>query len=205
MKILALDISKNSPGWALLDSETGKILDCGIINVSPLSVHEQGEYPRNYMIATRGVASGLMAKVKETNPDVVVVEETNQGRSRYVQKVLEWIHCHFLDMMFEDPKDIPIKYVSSRVWRKKLEIKVSAEDKKKNAKLSKAKSLAKKTGTKLDKKALGIRGKITKKHAAVVWVNTTYGTNFKIGDNDTCEAITLGVAFIRGAELCDGR
>jgi hypothetical protein len=52
---------------------------------------------------------------------------------------------------------------------------------------------------------LGIKGKVTKKHLSVRWVNETFGFNMKVKDNDICDAVCLGSAYIKGCKVCDGK
>jgi Holliday junction resolvasome RuvABC endonuclease subunit len=77
-------------------------------------------------------------------------------------------------------------------------------DKSANTKLSQAKSNAKHTGKKLDKVSLGIKGKITKKHLAIRWVNETYNLNLAMKDNDAADAIALASSYLLNAPICDG-
>jgi Holliday junction resolvasome RuvABC endonuclease subunit len=81
---------------------------------------------------------------------------------------------------------------------------MSKDQKKSNTKLSKAKRAAAESGTKLDKAALGIRGKVTKKHLAVKYVNDTYGLSLRMSENDAADAIGLATAYTQNAVPCTG-
>jgi hypothetical protein len=202
VRVLALDIS-TSAGWALF--EDNQLAQYGHIGLEK-TVREYGEYPWNYVHATRDMAMRLAALVSLQSPDVVVIEETNLGRNRYSQKVLEFLHANFLALLALQRSEQPgsVIYVSSSAWRKAIKLEMSSEDKKSNQLLSRAKSKAKKSGAKLDKAALGISGKVTKKHLAVRWANENYDLQLKQKDNDVADAICLGAAFIEGVTPCDG-
>jgi hypothetical protein len=203
MKVLGLDIS-TSAGWAFL--EDAQLVSFGHIGLKK-TVHEYGSYPWNYLDAANEMATLLFEKVQVINPDMIVIEETNLGKSRYSQKLLEFIHLSLMSRLsiWRDMRPgRSVVYLSSSTWRQALGLQMSKEDKRNNAKLSKAKKIATESGAKLDKKALGVRGKINKKHLALRYVNETYGLNLKVKDNDAADAICLGAAFLRGAEPCDG-
>lgn len=208
VRVLALDISTNA-GWALLegarpfcDSNDIRVLDYGNI-VEPKSIHEHGRYPYNYHKVSDLMAERFYDKwVKLGRPEVIVIEEINLGKNRLSQRALDWIHKATVTKFADEP--VQIYYINSSEWRKTLGVRLSKEQKKSNAKLSKAKRLAAERGERLDKKALGISGKFTIKHASVQWVAENLGLNFKLKDNDICDAICVAAAYLRGAEVCDG-
>lgn len=197
MRILALDISTKA-GWAFLhesDLQFGSLkLDHPVIAF--------GEYPWSYDKASEVMASQLHELVLRFEPHVVIIEETNLGKSRYAQKMLEFIHKAILTKL----RDFPGKviYLSTSSWRQALGLTMTKEDKKNNAKLSKAKKVAEELGVKLDKKALGVRGKINKKHLALRYVNENFGLKLKVKDNDAADAICLVDAYLKGAIPADG-
>jgi hypothetical protein len=131
-----------------------------------------------------------------------VVEETNRStKSRYSQKILEFLHNTLLvslDKYRQGALTPPVFYLSTSEWRKILDQRLSKDDKINN-KLVKAAADA---GI---SKPKGIRGKIGKKHLSVRWVNETYGLELKMKDNDSADAISLGTAFLKGAKTCDGQ
>src|ERR1039457_1329165 len=206
MKVLALDVSTKT-GWAVFDNSDGmplieQLTEYGLIK-NPKGVLEYGKYPWCYLTAAVTMALQLVALAKEKKPDVIVIEETNKSRNRYSQKVLEYIHCSFLDRWTDT--SVPVCYVNSSEWRKRLGLVMSKNDKVSNKKLKTAKKLSEATGKKLSKKELGIKGAITKKHLAVRYVNETFNLKLKIGENDIADAICLGNAYIVGAQICDGK
>lgn len=148
------------------------------------------------------MAAQLYELVIRFQPDVVIIEETNLGKSRYAQKTLEFIHKSLLFQLRAFPGKVI--YFSSSSWRQALGLTMTKEDKKNNARLSKAKKYATEMGVKLDKKALGVRGKINKKHLALRYVNDTFNLTLKVKDNDAADAICLAAAYLKGATPCDG-
>jgi hypothetical protein len=212
MKILALDVSTKT-GWALFNGDkiydfgtggtTNFLLGKGLIQ-NPKKVHEWGEYPWGYLNATEFMAQKILELVTNIGPDVIVIEETNGSKSRYTQKVLEFIHCNLLYRLFA-VFDGKVFYINSSEWRKVLGLSLSKEDKKANKKLNVAKKLSETTGKKLNRTELGIKGKVTKKHISVRYVNETYGLKLKLKDNDIADAICIGTAYLKGCQVCDGK
>lgn len=198
MKVLSFDIS-TKPGWAFKEDSRLVAFDSFSLD-QPIFAY--GQYPWNYDEATELIAAKLWEIVVRYQPDVIVVEETNLGKSRYAQKTLEFIHKAFLNKM--RGWSGKIIYLSSSSWRQALGLQMSKEDRKNNSKLSKASKVAAEYGVKLDKKKLGIRGKITKKHIALRYVNEKYNLNLKVKQNDAADAICLCDAYEAGATVCDG-
>jgi len=215
MRILSLDISTKT-GFAVLEGERDTVpslLEYGTI-VNHQSVFKYGGYPFSYLFAVEDVIARVMAVVVRVKPDVIVVEETNAGKlsSRYSQKVLEYLHCTFLrrfqETFVENHHNIGWKpevyYISSSMWRSALHLQMTKEDKKNNQLLSKGKRLAEENGTVFDKATIGVKGKISKKHLSVRYVNATFNKSFKMKDNDVTDAISLGTSYLCGAKICDG-
>jgi hypothetical protein len=212
MKVLALDVSTNT-GWALLEGELGsipKIVDTGTVQLEggPVSGFGDMRYPWDYTSACETIAHDIAVIVNKLNPDRIVIEETNRpGRftSRYSQKILEFIHAYLLEILFNryvtDPKAPAVHYVNTSDWRKLIGANLTKADKALNIKVRKLK----KAGNKEALKALGVRGKISKKHVAIRYVNATFGTDFKMKDNDICDAICQGTAYFLGVKVCDGK
>lgn len=206
MKLLALDISKRAPGWSVIDFVEGTELHLARWGVIPNEKHTltYGPYPDCYRLAASDVATPLLALIEEHNPDVVVVEETNLGKNRYTQKLLEFIHLSFQQLVRLHYPDMKLVYISSSQWRSTMGIGLTSAQKYQNGKLSRAKKSAEAKGLKVDKKALGIAGRVTKKHAAVNFVNDKFHLGFKVKDNDIAESICLGLAYINNSPVCDG-
>ena len=211
MRVLALDLSTHT-GFAILEGEMGtkpKRLVSGTIDLDkPLFAF--GSYPHNYRKAAAHMARQIYATAiidDRAPPDAIVVEEINSGRSRYVQKMLENIHTavlvHF-DAVLPRTKIVYLNSDGADGWRTNIGLTMSKEQKKANAKLSKAKRAASDSGTRLDKKRLGIKGKVTKKHLAVIRANVDFGLGLKQKDNNEADALLLGLAFFNNATPCTG-
>lgn len=205
-KILALDISTSS-GYAVLQSHNGDIsISAKGTIINPKKVEEYGKYPFNYLDSADSMASRLFELVEEWSPDAIILEETNKAKSRYTQKILEFIHCMFLNYISHYEGLLSkVFYVNTSDWRKKVGVELTKEEKKQNAKLSKAKSKAGGKITPAEKKAIGIKGRINKKHVAVRIANETFKLELKAKDDDIADALCLGLAFIKGVETCDGK
>jgi Holliday junction resolvasome RuvABC endonuclease subunit len=166
---------------------------------------EYGAYPWGMLAAAEDMATKLYELALKYRPDVIVIEETNLGKQRYSQKYLEFMHCCVLQLL--RPRGFPVYYVSSSAWRKTLAVGLSSVDKLQNQKLSRVKAEAKRKGIPLHeaKKKAGIRGKVTKKHVAIRYVNDTFLLDLRAKDDDIADAICIGRAFVHGAPLCDGK
>lgn len=209
MRILCLDLSTHT-GYAIFDGEMGskpKLLRSGTIDLGK-PVHAFGPYPHSYRIAAWTMVQKIWSVVGDDFVDamtnVVVIEEINSGRDRYVQKLLENIHTATLQHTILGEKSVYLNSDGADGWRTNLGLVMTKEQKKLNAKLSKAKRTAEAAGAKLDKKALGIKGKTTKKHLAVARANAEYDLKLKQKDNNEADAICLGLAYCNNATPCDG-
>jgi len=186
-RILALDMS-TSTGWAVID-EGEELVDYGTIvqkvwgETAPYNTEKEG-YPFNYLDAAKRMMLNIFDVYYKFAPDVIVIEETNKGKNRFAQKMLEFIHCLVIDICRDE--EVRVVYLDTSKWRQTMSLYMSKEDKKKNADLRKAKKAGKKA-----------RGKITKKHLSVRMVNKLYNLNMKMKDNDVCDAILVGLAYFR--------
>lgn len=195
-RVVALDISSKT-GWAIFQG--GKLEKYGLFSL-PKRIKEYGLYPESYILAATAMVD-LIYTISVDKNTVYVIEETNSSRSRYTQKILEYIHCLFLDRFFSTtdsnfPKEVI--YISTSIWRKAVGVVMSKEDKKNNFKISKAKREGK------SKSDLGVKGKVTAKHLSVRHVNEKYGLNLKLKNNNEADAIALGEAYLSGAVRADG-
>lgn len=133
--------------------------------------------------------------------DVIVIEEIQLSKgSRYAQKWLGILHCKVLEASL----GAPAVTVDPGSWRSALGLVLSKEDKKNNRKLNEEKKLAEATGTKVDKKKIGVKGRVGKKHLSVRWVNENFDLSLLMKDNDKADSIALGCGYLRGAVVCDG-
>lgn len=200
MVVLALDIS-TSAGYAVL--RDGVLVCAGTIK-SKKKIDEYGTYPYSYTKMAEYMAQAMYKKVLATDPDVVVIEETNKGKNRYTQKALEFMHLSILTLLAQDKYMDRVKYVNTSDWRRMVGAQLNVDEKKQNTLLSKAKTKAKKNGVALDKKELGIRGKITKKHVAIRVANAEFNLELRPKDDDIADAICMALAYTRGVAICDG-
>lgn len=200
MKLLSLDLSTKT-GYCILNTDTQELLEYGKIEAGHLDEH--GPYPRNYSKLAQFLALQLNDLVERVKPDTIVIEQTNMGRQRFTQKVLEFLHCAFLLTV---PESYPIVYISTSKWRSALQMKLTKEDKKNNSLVNKAKKVAAATNTSIQaqKAALGVKGKKTWKHLSVEYVNQKYNKGFKQKDNDITDSICLALAYLAGAPHCCG-
>lgn len=202
MRVLCIDLSLHC-GYAVLDKDTGeaKLFKYGTIHYDGPSVKEFGNYPWSYMDVVKAHVQKIVSFTAITIPDVIVIEETNKGKNRYSQKMLEFLHHELLRNLHGIYKII---YLDTSHWRSVLGIWMSKEQKKVNAKINKAKREGGDVGAREMKKSLGVKGKTNKKHIAIAHVNEHFNLNLRVKDNDAADAICLGLAYFKGASPCDG-
>lgn len=199
--VIALDVS-SKPGYALFEEE--KLVDYGTI-FPEKEKDDFGVYPFNYIGYSNYIVDRLVFKVLELKNDrecEVVVEETNAGRNNYSQKLLEFIHfgmCSRLSSFGIKPK-----YIRTGVWRKFTNANQNDAEKKHNAKYGRSKR-KKAEG---DKTRVRIDGKLTRrldtKDYAIRAFKEHFGVELHRTMEDAAEASLLGLAFIKGAPVCDG-
>ena len=182
-RVLALDVSTKT-GWALYVD--GQLTDSGEmdqvkgvdfnVNKDP---QQRPNYPHNILDVAVEVVKRIEWLMCGLPPvDVVVVENTNKGRNRHTQRMLEWIHLELV--RFFRRAALPFRYMDSSEWRGIVEMRMSKEDKKNNR----------------DVKAGKKRGRINKKHLAVRMVEDKFGLKLKMAENDRADAILLGLAYV---------
>lgn len=189
-KLLTLDLSSASTGYAIFDITTYCLTEYGNFtpNNSGLS---KLSYPEMQIKRIRSIVIQVINLINKENPDVIYIEEINRGIGRLSQKVLDMVHGILLDRIDDKylKKIIYINSDSSDGWRYLLGLNLSQTDKLHN---KEAKILNKKI-----KKKIPI---ITKKHLAMRLVNKYYGLNFDVDarekDSDICDAIGIGHAVL---------
>lgn len=207
MKVLVFDIS-GSTGWAEFDSKNpGQPVAYGIIKLEQ-TAKSFASHPWGYIQAALTLANKLVCKVHERGPEVIVVEETNGARARFTQKFLEYCHFAFLWQLTRSMKTYverpEVVYVNTSDWRRQMDVRLTDDDKRQNARLSRNKRKAKEKGEKLDKKTLGIRGRVTIKHVAIRRANELFGLGLIAKDDDVADALLIGSAYLRGVAHCNG-
>jgi hypothetical protein len=190
MRVLALDASTKT-GWALFVdgqlAESGELAPIKVenFNVQDRETQKKPEYPWNVIEAAVRVGHIVCDLVVSHFPvDVVVIENTNKGKNRHTQRLLEFIHLeilHQLDRMRKDKALRDIKYMDTSEWRSIVGLWMSKDDKKNNRDVSAGKK----------------RGKVTKKHLAVRLVNEMFGKKLKLKQNDQADAILMGLAYVK--------
>jgi hypothetical protein len=230
-RILGLDVSTHA-GFALLISSLAEIdgeevakvelEESGVLQLRRPRDFGDDAYPWSYVHASKEAAKTLTELIFRLKPDVVVIEETNLGKQRYDQKLLEYLHNALLILIgkyhTEGVLTCPVFYLSCSEWRHALGLKMSNEDKRNNKLLKKARDLAttvtktadgtaevqSRTTIHAAKKALGVKGKIGWKHLSVRYANEHFGLKLKQKENDEADAICLASAFAMGARPCTG-
>ena len=158
-------------------------MDKGVVGVQVVNFNtakkpeRAPEYPLNLLAASNRMAQYVINLWVKYHPDFVVIENTQLGRNRHSQRLLEWIHKDVLEAL--NFYQIKPRYLEPSIWRCALGLRMTKEELKHNrqVKLGEAK------------------GKITKKHLSVRFVNLTYGLNLLLKDNDIADAIGLASAF----------
>jgi len=116
-RLLSLDVSSKT-GFSVLDIEETE--DKIVVNISLVEIGLQrmprpldtcGEYPWNYLQACKEMGKVLAELVSRVKPRVVVVEETNKGRARYSQKLLEFLHSALLTQISLDTECPAVFYL----------------------------------------------------------------------------------------------
>ena len=177
MKVLSLDLSLHT-GFAIFENE--KLITYGVCEAERVGKEDSPAYPINFIQAAERVGEFVFNLISNYHIDAVVIEESVQmSKDRYAQKQLEFIHFTVNSIAISSL--VKRVYLSPSQWRKILEIKMTKEDKIQNALVKKKKA----------------RGKITKKHLSVRYVNETYGFQLLMKDNDKADAIGLGRAFLK--------
>ena len=134
MKIIAFDQSSNVTGWCVVTD--GNYVESGVIDKKHIE-------DTNARIGEMGVA--ICQKIKETQPDAVVIEDIqNQGSIDTVVKlarlqgfILGWCHVH----------DLRIEIMRPSEWRKVLHFKQGAGVKRKELKQQSIDYVTQKYGT----------------------------------------------------------
>lgn len=175
MVILGLDLSTHT-GYALI--KHNQLIEYGILNV-PRPTQSIPFESYIDVLHAKMIASQVIQIVKKTKPDYIYIEQTNIGKSRGTQKLLEFIHCMVLQTIAAQYKNTKntnyVVYIDSSRWRQLLQIKLNKEQRKHN--------MAVKQKLK--------RGRLTAKHLTVYWANKTYNLSLKLKDNDIADAIAL--------------
>ncbi len=194
MKLLALDLSTYSTGYALLNMETSGLLGYGLKEPINEKGYTKLKYPIAPLMRVISMANQVSDFIIETNPDSIVIEEVNRG-PRISQKSLDYLHFLILQNLYLTAPLLlaKVKYMDSNGrtgWRPKLGLQLSDADKIHNV-------VARKWNKAKKKPAQPV---INWKHLAARYVEKVYGLKFDVdlrpSDSDICDAICLGVAHL---------
>lgn len=180
MKILlALDLSVLSTGYCFMDY-SGKVLETGTILPEKYKNHTKDRYPRKTIRNINSAVSqiqDLFDQYSENHEIVdVVIEEINAGKTgTKTTKILSWVQGLLLNSL---GFDVNYHFLTSSTWRSILNLKFRPEHKVHNKKSAK-------------------KDRITFKHLAIGLVNERYQIEFGYEDNDTAEAICIGLAYLK--------
>ena len=204
-KLLSLDLS-TSTGWALFDGRW-KLETFGIFIEKPKSYKAEIKtyldypmaYPNNFIDCATRVASQVDDLIEKHKPDAIVIEETNRGRQRFSQKLLEFIHFTTIGVLTK--REIKPLYLTQKCWRDSVGAYATKEEKSWNAKVGRLKKKARAEG-KVNAvgalKPVKIDGEIamrkSTKHFSLRVVKELYGIELGIKENDQADAILLGTA-----------
>ena len=209
MKILALDLSIRT-GGAVFNTASPQLLvdafDIDFKHKSPLSTnlmekplklkskvkrnltkYDPSNHPKDFISFVREYIGQLLLKIYEIKPDEIVLEQTNKGRDRWRQKLLEWLHYELCTMIMLDLDPIKLSYIDTMEWHKILEIKLSKEDRLHNKKIRQNNKIE------ANQKMIGIKDD---KDVAIKWVRSKFGYELMKKENDIADAICLGYAYI---------
>lgn len=183
MKVLSIDASSHT-GWAIIDD--GKLISYGKIDI-PCQNHD---WPLGIHGWAKDISEKIFHLIDTTECDKIIIERANSSKFRDSQNVLDWLHFSLIDKLIDEGYYSKLLYRDSTLWRKLVGIKLSKEQKKQNQKISKSN----KEGTifKIDGKR---KGRITKKHLAILKVKELFNIDFKLNQNDIAEAILLGYSY----------
>lgn len=179
--ILALDLSTKSTGYSVLDLDSN-IIESGVITPEKYKNYTKDRYPKSTVKNCKSVSNQVLEVYNELleNYDItnVVIEEINPGKGSIIaSKTLSIVQGFIIDGMIEEADKI--KFIKSSVWRSKLKMTLSYEQKQFN-----------KTAKKADK--------FTFKHVSVDYVNKHYEYVLDYEDHDIADAICIGLGFLKG-------
>ncbi len=175
--IISLDLSTNT-GWALF--KEGLLTDYGVVTTDTPPITEPDEtYPASWVMMALDLAYKIADILEQHDPCTVIIEETNKSSrftSRYSQKCLEYCHAFLNYVLMTQYPEMNICYVNTSAWRKAVDL----------------------PGVKKTPEYLQVTGhsKTDYKWQAVVLTNILYNTEFKKKDNDICDAILMGRAWL---------
>jgi hypothetical protein len=211
--LISLDLS-SKPGFAVYHK--GVLIRYGTL-FQKIKVDQMGPYPMNYVSHARHVVERIRDEVilplipaleleKLTPRDIqFVIEETTASSQNYTQKTLEFIHCGLIQFLVEG-LDAKVSYIRDGVWKRVCGANQNAAEKALNAKISRYKKKHNVTLAKFvnEQGKLRVKGKLDRQDYYIRAVKEIFGLEFTKEFEDTAAAILIGLAYLRGAPLCDG-
>ena len=188
MKLLTLDLSTNSTGYAVFEVGSKKLLSYGVIKPKVPGLSKL-KYPAAALVKIKEISTRVKDLVAAESPDYIVIEEVNRGINRIAQKSLDALHFFVLDYLCLIDKAWVqrVKYMDSNGktgWRGVLGIKLSDQDKFFNK----------------ESRSAGKKAQVDWKVLAQRYVNSKYKLKFdvkaKTEEADIVDAIALGTAFL---------
>lgn len=201
--ILAIDLS-TKPGVAIFKDD--KLVHASTC-FNDKTVEDFGIYPINYVKFTEYTILRLFDYIKDLGYklhsfDNIVIEETTASKQNYSQKRLEFLHYELLtNLNYLASK---IVYIRDGTWKKVNEVIRSKEEKAINYKIKKLKQKTGKKVIRRDEEGNALR-KVSRHDVYIRRCNDIFGTNFGRKEEDAAAASLLGLAFIKGAPVCNGR
>lgn len=207
MNVISLDIS-TKPGWAIFYDK--KLSGFGTLWADKVA-EDFGPYPVNYIKLAEHVAERLYKEVilpaKEflKGADVhFVIEETTTSQNNYSQKKIEFVHYALVANYLRNEK---VWYVRDGQWKGVVGARLNEEERKLNKQIKEYKEENKSKLAKLDlgDGKLRVVGKRKAQHAYMRAFSEQFGIALDIKHEDAAAACLMGLAFIKGVNLCDGK
>ena len=207
MDLLALDVS-TKPGWAFFKDK--KLVRYGTMFADKEAKDFPFPYPFNFICLAEHITGRLCREILdpcliECGNLKVIIEETNPGRNVYSQKKLEFIHYSLIKML--DVRKVCPIYIRDGSWKNAVGARQNAEEKKRNAQISRYKKKNDSKLAKLDLDGSGklkVVGKLSDKHYAIRAFKEHFGIQLKREEEDAADAALIGLGYMLGVPICNG-
>ena len=209
MNVISLDIS-TKPGYAIFID--GKLIRYGTQWADKVA-EDFGPYPWNYIDLAQHVVDRLYREVIEPIKYKIpgqelhfVIEETTTSQNNYSQKKLEFVHFALIKKLSANGHT-KVFYVRDGQWKGVVSARLNKEERDLNKKIKdyKKDNNAKLAKFDLDGQGLKVVGKRTAQHAYIRALKEQLNIALDIKHEDAAAAILMGLAFIKGVNLCDGK
>lgn len=111
MKLLSLDLSTHSSGWAL--GEEGQLKEHGCIIATSRSVEQR-------IIKMR---QQIVSLIINTTPDIIIMQEVRPQVNSHTNKVLMWLQGVIAIATYEYWKKCQIQFINASEWRAAIKIR----------------------------------------------------------------------------------